>query len=322
MRDWRDLARSGLRRLNLARQRRRFARASQSAASAAGPEAYRSVAQYWTRHNVTSHRAFATPEKSLEHFHWRCDQYPGYLNLMPVSGMDGKAVLDYGCGPGHDLVGFAHYSKPALLVGADVSPSSLSEAGARLDLHGVHPKLVQLDGASSLPFPTGTFDYVHSSGVLHHVPDLHATLLELRRILRPDGRARVMVYHRDSLWMHLYVAWVLRYRDQMISPELPIDQAFSMSTDGPECPIANCYSSSEFADAAQGAGFRAELVGSACSLFERELGASVLFRACMDERLERPHREFLIGLTQDEHGTLLHRGIPAGVDLVMELRPA
>ena len=25
---------------------------------------------------------------------------------MPVSGRDGDIVLDYGCGPGHDLVGF------------------------------------------------------------------------------------------------------------------------------------------------------------------------------------------------------------------------
>ena len=55
---------------------------------------------YWTRHNVTLHAAFPTVEASLEYFDWRNDQYPGYIDLMPVQGQDGKVVLDYGCGPG------------------------------------------------------------------------------------------------------------------------------------------------------------------------------------------------------------------------------
>jgi SAM-dependent methyltransferase len=73
---------------------------------------------------VTLHHQFKSAEESLAFFHWRNDQYFGYIERMPVAGFDGKAVLDFGCGPGHDVIGFAIYSSPARLVAADISPAS------------------------------------------------------------------------------------------------------------------------------------------------------------------------------------------------------
>ena len=103
------------------------------------------VAAYWTRHNVTSHKLFSSRAESLEYFHWRGDQYPGYLELMPVAGHDGCDVLDFGCGPGDDIVGFLEYSRPGRLVGADVSPSSLREAANRARLHPGGAEFVLLE---------------------------------------------------------------------------------------------------------------------------------------------------------------------------------
>lgn len=282
------------------------------------------VAQYWTDHNVTLHKTFGSREESLEYFLWRCDQYPGYLSLMPVAGADDLAVLDYGCGPGHDLVGFLEFSSPRRLVGIDVSRSSLAEAQDRIELHGGHTAelLLAEPNAVRFPFDDGSFDYIHSSGVLHHVPHLDATLAELRRLLRPHGRMRVMVYNYNSIWMHLYVAYALRLRDGVIPADLPIRQAFTRSTDGPDCPIANCYTPEEFGAIAAAAGFRWRLVGAACSLFEMQLVHQIRYEACMNQKLERLHREFLLELTFDERGTPLYKGVPAGVDLVLELEPA
>jgi SAM-dependent methyltransferase len=284
----------------------------------------KAVADYWTDHNVTLHKMFASRAESLEYFHWRCDPYPGYVSLMPVSGQDGRDVLDYGCGPGHDLVGFVEYSKVRRLAGVDVSKSSLAEARHRLALHGGEQvELLLADpNATRLPFEDGSFDYIHSSGVLHHVPDLPAILAEFRRLLRPGGRTRVMVYNYNSLWLHLYVAFALRHRDKTIEADLPIRDAFTRSTDGPDCPIANCYTPEEFGAVAAGAGLRCELVGAACSLFEMQLAQQCRYQACMDQRLEREHREFLLALTFDQGGTPLYRGVPAGVDLVLELSAA
>lgn len=281
------------------------------------------VADYWTAHNVTSHKVFATREESVAYFHWRCDQYPGYLSLMPVAGLDGLNVLDYGCGPGHDLIGFHEYSKPARLVGADVSASSLEEATRRMALHGAErAEMCRLEPSEArLPFDDGTFDYIHSSGVLHHVPDLRGTLGELRRVLRHSGRMRVMVYNYDSVWMHLYVAYVLRLRDKRIPAELPMREAFKRSTDGPDCPIAHCYTAEEFAEHAAAAGLSCRLVGVACSLWEMLQVEQARYQACMDPDLQREHREFLLGMTFDERGCPLHHGVPAGIDLVLELTP-
>lgn len=277
------------------------------------------VGDYWNRHNVTRHKQFSTRQASLDHFVWRCAQYPGYLELMPVAGHDGKRILDYGCGPGHDLVGFLEYSKPARLVGADVSASSLNEARARLALHQGRVDLTKLDPESSkLPFEDGAFDLIHSSGVLHHVPDLAAALQELYRVLAPGGHMQVMVYHYQSLWLHLYVGHFLRHRYHQLPIELPIREAFARSTDGPFCPVANCYTAEEFAAEAASAGFDVRQRGVACAKYELELFSHALQPALEDTRLEAEHRDFLKALTV-EHGVPMYEGMPAGVDLVMEL---
>ncbi|WBY00722.1 class I SAM-dependent methyltransferase [Ramlibacter tataouinensis] len=283
----------------------------------------RSVASYWTSHNVTAHKTFGSREESLDYFHWRCDQYPGYLDLMPVAGVDGMDVLDYGCGPGHDLVGFLEYSKPRRLIGVDVSRSSLAEAKGRLELHGGESTDLRLidPNESELPFPDASFDYVHSSGVLHHVPDLQASLREIRRVLRPSGRARVMVYNFNSLWTHLYVAYTLQIRNKTITADLPVREAFKRSTDGPDCPIANCYTAEEFGREAAAAGFDCRPVGVAVSLHELQQLQQFRFEACMDPALRREHREFLLALTLDGRGTPHFEGVPAGIDLVLELLP-
>src|SRR5262245_30130033 len=100
---------------------------------------------YWTRHNVTGHRVFSSVAESLAYVDWRNDQYVGYIDLMPVTGWGDAVILDFGCGPGNDLVGFGTLSKPAKLIGMDVSTTSLTEAESRLQLHGIRAELVKID---------------------------------------------------------------------------------------------------------------------------------------------------------------------------------
>ena len=64
-----------------------------------------------------------------------------------------------------------------------------------------------------MPFADDSFDVVYSNGVLHHTPDTAGAVLEIHRVLRPGGLARVMLYHRGSFayWSQVIVRYgVLR----------------------------------------------------------------------------------------------------------------
>jgi ubiquinone/menaquinone biosynthesis C-methylase UbiE len=276
---------------------------------------------YWSKHTVHGTKdSPSSSEASLNYFHWRCDQYPGYLNLMPVSDLDGLDVIDFGCGPGHDLVGIGEYSKPKSLIGFDVSDVALGLARERLNLHhfGTDVSLRKLE-AAYLDLPDSSVDYVHSSGVLHHLEDPLQALSEFKRVLRPNGSARIMIYNKDSIWWHLYVPYVLQIRRRQISPNLDIAEAFRMSTDGPGCPISRAYTFESFAALARRAGFHTEKVGACMSLHEIKVWRQYGAQALKDSRLASNHLGFLSGILEDDEGNLSVNGDIAGIDLVLEL---
>ena len=276
------------------------------------------VQEYWTSHNVTSHWQFSSPEESLEYLAWRNDQYVGYSDLMPVAGHDGKRILDYGCGPGHDLVGFGQFSRDAQVTGADLSRASLDEARSRLNLHGFEADMVQITMDDHLPFTNAQFDLVHCSGVLHHTPDPLRILREFNRVLVDGGCAQIMVYNYQSIWSHLYVAYVKRLVEGLYQ-ELDMKTAFARTTDGEDCPIARPYTSTEFEELCNHARF--DVVNSAAAISVWEL--SLLprrFEAIMNCKLPAESRTFLSKLTFDSRCVPHHEGLVAGVDLCFTIQ--
>ncbi|PKK89216.1 MAG: hypothetical protein CVV64_15530 [Candidatus Wallbacteria bacterium HGW-Wallbacteria-1] len=276
--------------------------------------------QFWTRENVTSHRSFKTRQESLDYLHWRNSKYLFIEKLMPLSGHDGLRILDYGCGPGHDAVGFAEFSTPLEVIGVDISASSLAEAGKRLKLHDAScVRLMKIeDNTAALPFPDSHFDLIHSAGVLHHTPNIMEILRELRRVMKPNGRMRVMVYNYDSVWVHLYVAWYLQVNSG-IDSHLSLADAFRRSADGIHCPIGRCYRPAEFMGLCESCGFTTEFMGSAVSTLEM-IHLPQRPRAIADLNLAPEHRDFLRELTFDAHGLPMINGHYAGIDGVFELR--
>jgi ubiquinone/menaquinone biosynthesis C-methylase UbiE len=268
---------------------------------------------YWSAHNVTAHRTYSTTAESLNHFHWRNAQYPGYIDLMPVAGHDGEVVLDYGCGPGHDLVGFGTFSKPSKLIGIDVSEVSLEEARQRLDVHKMECEVIQVQEPDELiPLADNSVDYIHCSGVLNHVASPDRTLAEFHRILKPHSDVRIMVYNSDSIWVHLYAAYVLLLRDDRYRG-MSLQEAFRRSTDGFDCPISRRWQASEMVELGRVAGFEATHLGNAISLFELSL-MTRRFEAMMDPAFGRQSRELLTNLRFNEYDLPIIDGQVAGID--------
>ncbi|MFL2481158.1 MAG: class I SAM-dependent methyltransferase [Woeseiaceae bacterium] len=273
-------------------------------------------AAYWSNHMVANEN-WSDSEQSIEYFHWRNEQYPGYIDLMPTSHADGLIVADYGCGPGNDLVGFHEFSKPAKLIGIDVSESALESAKSGLDLHDSSVEFVKVhEDSNIIPIDSEYVDLVHSSGVLHHVKNINLALSEIHRILKIGGKLQVMVYNYNSIWLHLYTAYVLQIERQVYS-DLDVLEAFRKNTDGPDCPISHCYIPSEFLELVEEIGFEGVYKGASISLTEIALLPKRI-DALKSLNLPRKHREFLSEITFDASGWPVYRDSVAGINACFE----
>jgi ubiquinone/menaquinone biosynthesis C-methylase UbiE len=133
---------------------------------------------------------------AIEQFRYRVDA-PWMIEAIGFDQFRGKKVLEVGVGTGTDLLSFARGG--AVVTGIDLTPRSIEIARKRFQVYGYDADLSIGDG-EQLSFPDNCFDLVYSFGVLHHTPNTESAIAEIRRVLRPGGRAIVMLYHRRSIW--------------------------------------------------------------------------------------------------------------------------
>jgi SAM-dependent methyltransferase len=107
--------------------------------------------------------------------------------LLLAEARAGERVLDLGCGAGRFLG--ALRAAGAEPVGVELAAAAAERA--RANVPGADVRLLEPDG--SLPLGHGEVDLVWCSEVLEHVPDVAHALLEVRRVLRPGGRALITV---------------------------------------------------------------------------------------------------------------------------------
>ncbi len=115
--------------------------------------------------------------------------HPVHREMVRLAGpLDGRRVLDVGCGTGNLLRTIGGEQPRAELAGLDPDPRALARAGRKARRAGLD---VRLDRgfAQELPYPDGSLDRVFSSLMLHHLDSASkdALLTEVRRVLRPDG---------------------------------------------------------------------------------------------------------------------------------------
>jgi len=273
------------------------------------------VDAYWAEQTIPN-PDFDSVEASELHLAERARYYPLFREYMDAYGdHTGQTIVDYGCGPGNDTLGFAVGSNASHILGIDVSRKALRMARLRLQLHGLTAERVQLlqisDAIPTIPLAGESIDYIHSLGVLHHTTHPGAILREMHRILRPGGQACLMIYNRDSIFVHLWIA----YTQMLVHgyyTGLGLDAAFAVSTDGQTCPISRCYRPDDWMELTIAAGFEPRFVGGYFAQLELDQFRGQLEAALADERLGNESRQFLSELDSDEHGYPRYRGATAG----------
>jgi SAM-dependent methyltransferase len=124
------------------------------------------------------------------------DLYP-YLERYLDADLTHRRVLEVGLGYGTLSGRLA--ARGAELYGLDIAAGPVEMVRHRLRLMGRpdDDRIVQ-GSALDMPFPDASFDRVYSIGCLHHTGDLPRAVGEVHRVLRPGGRAVVMLYNRHS----------------------------------------------------------------------------------------------------------------------------
>lgn len=107
--------------------------------------------------------------------------------------LDGKRVLDAGCGPGRFLDVLA--PSGAEIWGADMSRAV--EAAARNLARWPNCRVIQAD-LFDLPF-AADFDLIYCFGVLQHTPYPEKAVAALARHLRPGGYIAIWAYGRSGI---------------------------------------------------------------------------------------------------------------------------
>ncbi len=118
------------------------------------------------------------------------------VNEMPYKKLNGKKVLEVGCGTGAHSLLFS-FNK-AEMYATDISENRVESAKKLIGMLESSNTTFRLCDAENLPYQNNYFDIVYSNGVLHHTYDIKKAISEVYRVLKPGGEAIIMLYAKNS----------------------------------------------------------------------------------------------------------------------------
>ena len=119
------------------------------------------------------------------------DRFYAITEWLP-SELDGRLVLDVGCGAGR-------FAEVALDAGAEVIGVDLSSAvdAAYANL-ATHPRFHCIQASVyELPFADKTFDFVYCIGVIQHTPDPCKAVGSILQKIKAGGKVGLWIYELD-----------------------------------------------------------------------------------------------------------------------------
>lgn len=105
--------------------------------------------------------------------------------LQLIGSVEGKRVLELGCGGAQCSIAFA--KRGALVTGVDFAESEIEFARELAWEHGVEIELFQRDMCDLSPIPSESQDVVFSASAFHYVDNLDVCFGEVYRVLKRQG---------------------------------------------------------------------------------------------------------------------------------------
>jgi SAM-dependent methyltransferase len=119
--------------------------------------------------------------------------------MQLINPRPGNTFLDVACGTG----ALVHLAKRAGLhaIGVDISEVAVRIASNRVE------RAITVGAGEYLPFASASFDYVTNMGSLEHFVEPLLGVREMMRVLKPGGRAFILVPNTFSLLTNIWIAF-------------------------------------------------------------------------------------------------------------------
>lgn len=134
---------------------------------------------------------------------WRFGQDRRLDLIKRYAHLDGKRILDVGCGLGTYVKKLRAFSDE--VYGVDIDPDKVAQA--QKELENIH-----LASAEKLPFPDAYFEVVLLHEVLEHVTDDRQAVCEAYRVAKTGGRLVIFAPNRLYPFETHGVYWGGEYR--------------------------------------------------------------------------------------------------------------
>jgi ubiquinone/menaquinone biosynthesis C-methylase UbiE len=157
----------------------------------------------WTAGDIAAFWNWQSKNTSRQQQYFTATMAQGIVKFIKRKGLLTGNVLDYGCGAGHLLKEMVKEHSVSF-YGLDFSADSINETKLRIQNNPNLKQLVLLDRLPT-PFTDAQFDSITLIETIEHLQyeALHETMLELFRILKPNGRIFITTPFNENLDEHL-----------------------------------------------------------------------------------------------------------------------
>jgi|SRR5580658_3635428 ubiquinone/menaquinone biosynthesis C-methylase UbiE len=124
------------------------------------------------------------------------DEFKALAKRMSTNLPGGSRVLEVAPGPGYFAIELAKLGK-CKITGLDISNTFVDIARKNALGEGVQVNF-QRGNASSMPLPDASFDLIVCRAAFKNFAEPVAALKEMRRVLRPGGKALIIDLRRDA----------------------------------------------------------------------------------------------------------------------------